>query len=121
MAKLHFTDIVAMAKSGWTPDAVNSMLDRFEAINAKDEADESDPEDENKPDKSNKNSSADDHEEADDNSNDSSNEDEKDKEIASLKAQVEQLQKDNSHQNNDSGEKKTLDDLVDDIFREFYD
>lgn len=113
MAKLHFTDIVAMAKSGWTPDAVNSMLDRFEEINSKDESDDHEEESH----EGEENSPGDESDSPDD----ESDQDEKDKEIAALKAQVEQLQKDNSHQNNDSGEKKTLDDLVDDIFREFYD
>ena len=111
MAKLHFTDIVAMAKSGWTPDAVNSMLDRFEEINSKDESE--DHEEESHDDEGNSPGDEND-------SHEDESDDEKDKEIAALKAQVEQLQKDNSHQNNDSGEKKSLDDLVDDIFREFY-
>lgn len=119
MAKLHFTDIVAMAKSGWTPDAVNSMLDKFEAINAKDENDESDSEGKDETDSANENDATTSNEGQDD--SDSTESDEKDKRIADLEKQVEELQKQNSHRNNGTDEQKSLDDMVDDIFKEFYD
>lgn len=54
--KIGFKDIVTLAKSGWTPDEVNSLLDRMEEVGdinspdpAEDEGDEDeidDPEDE---------------------------------------------------------------------------
>lgn len=48
--KIGFKDIVTLAKSGWTPDEVNSLLDRMEDlgdINSPDPAeDEGDDEDE---------------------------------------------------------------------------
>ena len=47
--------------------------------------------------------------------------DDKDAKIAELEQQLKDAQKDNVHQNNDSGDKKSLDDLVDDIFKEFFD
>jgi hypothetical protein len=117
---IGFTDIVAMAKSGWTPEQVNNMLDRFEAMNAKEEEkNESDSKEENEAPANEKDDAATTTEKHDD--TDSSETDEKDKRIAELESQVQKLQQDNSHQNNDSGEKKSLDDLVDDIFKEFYD
>ena len=47
--KIGFKDIVTLAKSGWTPDEVNSLLDRMEEvgdINAPDPADDEGDEDE---------------------------------------------------------------------------
>lgn len=118
MAKLHFTDIVAMAKSGWTPDQVNNMLDRFEAMNKEDEKDESDSEGKDETDSANENDATASNEGQND--SDSSEPDEKDKKIGDLEKQVEELQKQNSHRNNGTDEQKSLDDMVDDIFKEFY-
>jgi hypothetical protein len=46
--KPGFSDLVTLAKSGWTPTQVNELLDRFDAmgdLNAPDPADEDDNED----------------------------------------------------------------------------
>lgn len=116
-SKIGFTDIIALAKSGWTPDEVNKTLDRFETLNQDDEDESNENESESHEDES----ESQDNESSDESESSENEEDEKDKKIKELEAMVEKLQKDNSHQNNDSAEKKTVDDMVDDIFKEFLD
>lgn len=121
MAKVGFGDLVALAKSGWTPEQVNNTLDRLEKINESNEGDSGDnnPDDNNSSGPDNDDSNDDEPDNNDEGSNDEP--DEKDKRIAELEEQLKKAQKANVHQNNDSGEKKELDDLVDDIFKEFFD
>ena len=111
--KFGFTDLITLAKSGWTPEKVNETLDRIETMNQDDEDESNENESE-----SHENESESHEVESESSDNE---EDEKDKKIKELEAKIEKLQKDNSHQNNDSGEKKSLDDMVDDIFKEFFD
>lgn len=117
MGKIGFTDLITLAKSGWTPEKVNETLDRLETMNQGDE-DES-HEDENKSEEHETESH--DHESSSESESSNDEEDEKDKKIKELEANVQKLQAQLSHQNNDSAEKKTVDDMVDDIFKEFFD
>ena len=107
MAKFGFGDFITLAKSGWTPEAFNSALDRIETMNAAEESNENEShEGENES-----------HESENENE---SPENEKDKEIADLKKQLAAAQAHNRKQDNSGGDKKSLDDLVDDIFTEFF-
>lgn len=111
MAKIGFGDIVAMAKSGWTPEAVNNMLDRFESMNEKQEKEEQSHEDDS-------DSHEDSHKSQEDERD--SHEDEKDARIKELEEQLAAAQKHNRQQDNSGGEQKSLDNMVDDIFQEFF-
>ena len=107
MAKFGFGDFITLAKSGWTPETFNSALDRIETMNAAEESNENEShEGENES-----------HESENENE---SPENEKDKEIADLKKQLAAAQAHNRKQDNSGGDKKSLDDLVDDIFTEFF-
>lgn len=115
--KYGFGDFIALAKSGWTPEAVNSTLDRLEKMNEKEEAEETE-EDSTETETKTKESENESEKDSAGNENIS---DDKDAKIAELEQQLKDAQKDNVHQNIDSGDKKSLDDLVDDIFKEFFD
>lgn len=115
--KIGFSDIVALAKSGWTPEKVNETIDRLENLNQGDE--EESHEDENESHEHETESHE--NESHDESESSESKEDEKDKKIKDLESKIENLQTQLSHQNNDSAEKKTVDDMVDDIFKEFFD
>lgn len=117
MAKFGFGDIVALAKSGWTPEKVNETIDRLENLNQGDENESHEDESES----GEHETESHDNESHDESESSESKEDEKDKKIKDLESKVENLQTQLSHQNNDSGEKKSLDDMVDDIFKEFFD
>lgn len=119
MAKFGFGDFITLAKSGWTPEAFNSALDRIESMNAAEESNE----DESHESESESNESESESHENESESHESkseSPENEKDKEIADLKKQLAAAQAHNRKQDNSGGEKKSLDDLVDDIFTEFF-
>lgn len=114
MSKFSFGDFVALAKSGWTPEAFNSALDRIENINSQPDepAEPDEPGEPAEPAEPNTNEST----------PDEANElNEKDLKIQELEGKLEKAQKLNSGQNNDTTEKKTVDELVDDIFKEFFD
>lgn len=117
MGKIGFTDLITLAKSGWTPEKVNETLDRLETMNQGEEDESHVNESESHEDETESH----DNESSGESESSENEEDEKDKKIKELGAKIEKLQKDNSHQNNDSAEKKTVDDMVDDIFKEFFD
>lgn len=111
MSKFSFGDFVTLAKSGWTPEAFNNALDRIENINSQPD-EPAEPDEPGEPAEPNTNEST----------PDEANElDEKDLKIKELEGKLEKAQKLNSGQNNDTAEKKTVDDLVDDIFKDFFD
>ena len=120
MSKVGFGDLVALAKSGWTPEHVNNTLDRLEKINQYDEEKLQENEDESQEDESgsgNNNYKPDASQAGDEESEDSS----KDARIKELEDQLAAAQRANRGQNHDQDEKKTLDDMVDDIFKDFFD
>lgn len=120
MAKFGFGDLITLAKSGWTPEAFNNAMDRIEALAAKESNDNSGAEGADIPDESN---------EADLKTDETGAEgadvpeesDDKDAKIAELEKQLAEAQKHNRQQNNDSGEQKSLDEMVDDIFKDYFD
>ena len=114
MAKFGFGDFITLAKSGWTPEAFNSALDRIETMNAAEESNENESHEGENESHEGENES---HESENENE---SPENEKDKEIADLKKQLAAAQAHNRKQDNSGGDKKSLDDLVDDIFTEFF-
>ena len=99
MAKFGFGDLITLAKSGWTPEAFNNAMDRIEALAAKESNGNSGAEGADVPEES----------------------DDKDAKIAELEKQLAEAQKHNRQQNNESGEKKSLDEMVDDIFKDYFD
>lgn len=118
MAKFGFGDIITLAKSGWTPDAVNNIIDRMEALPADDDSDNSDSKGADDSDNLDDSKGADD---SDDSKGAEDDSDDKDAKIAELEKQLAEAQKQNRQANHDTGEKKTIDDLVDDIFKEYFD
>ena len=111
MAKIGFSDIITLAKSGWTPDAVNATLDRLEKMNESDEHEDHEEHEEIVPDEPEEDVPEDSEDDAPD---------EKDLKIAQLEKQLQDAQRQNVHENQQS-DKKSLEDMVDDIFKEFYD
>ena len=112
MEKFKFTDLITLAKSGWTPDEVNKVIDRFETL-----ADESIEESTGADDSTIEKSSEESKEEsigADDSEID------KDAKILELENKLAEAQKINRQQNNDTGEHKTVDEMVDDIFKDYF-
>lgn len=116
-------DFVTLAKSGWTPETVNNVLDRMEKIpdEKETEGDEDIPEDSG-------NSSEDESgkDAVSNNSSDSIIETLK-KENETLKSDNEKLKTDlaaaqaaNRNADNSNRDSKTIDEMVDDIFKEFY-
>ena len=82
--KFNISDFVKMATSGWTPEAFNNAMDRIEKMN-------SEPE----------------HEEPE-----STEVNEKDAIIASLQAQVKDLQNKNVHQSAPENNQQTDEDII---------
>lgn len=119
--KIGFRDIITLAKSGWTPENVNSVLDRFEQMDTSEESEETKGADGSEDSKGADGSSDSDESVETKGAEDPTDLDEKDKKIAELEKQLEAAQKENRSQNNDSGDKKTIDDLVDDIFKDYFD
>ena len=121
MSKVGFGDLVALAKSGWTPEQVNNTLDRLEKINQDDEEkSQEDNNNESQEDESGPGNN-DDKPDASQASNEESEDSSKDARIKELEEQLAAAQKANRGQNHDQDEKKTLDDMVDDIFKEYFD
>lgn len=120
MSKVGFGDLVALAKSGWTPEQVNNTLDRLEKINQDDEEKSQEDNNESQEDESGPGNN-DDKPDASQASNEESEDSSKDARIKELEEQLAAAQKANRGQNHDQDEKKTLDDMVDDIFKEYFD
>lgn len=117
-SKITFKDMIALAKSGWTPKDVNSMIDRFENMNDSISSDASvlSPEDVEAGeavDTLPAETSSNEVEEA------SHNNDDKDNKIIELESKIAELEKKNS-QVEISSEQKSLDDMIDDIFKEYF-
>lgn len=121
--KLGLMDFVTLAKSGWTPETVNNVLDRMEKLpdEKETEGDEDVPEDsgDSSEDEGSENS-------ASGNTSDSIIETLK-KENETLKSDNETLKSDlaaaqaaNRNADNSGNGSKTVDEMVDDIFKEFY-
>lgn len=114
--KLGLMDFVTLAKSGWTPESVNGVLDRMENLpdESEDEKEDIDaPEDNKDKDK-------------DEDSKDSESTDSSDM-LAALKEENEKLKSDlaaaqaaNRGKDNSDKDSKTIDEMVDDIFKDFY-
>ena len=92
--KFNISDFVKMATSGWTPEAFNNAMDRIEKMNSEPEHEE--PE-----------STEVEHEEPE-----STEDDEKDALIASLQAQVKDLQNKNVHQSAPENNQQTDEDII---------
>lgn len=121
--KLGLMDFVALAKSGWTPETVNKVLDRMEKLpdEKETEGDEDIPEDSNDTSENEGCENA-----ASNNTSDSIIEALK-KENETLKSDNETLKSDlaaaqaaNRNADNSNKDSKTIDEMVDDIFKEFY-
>lgn len=79
--KPGFSDLVTLAKSGWTPTQVNELLDRFDSmgdLNVPDQADEDDNEDDEDIDVENQDQDESDEDEDDNVSDDDSEDDDTD-------------------------------------------
>ena len=92
--KFNISDFVKMATSGWTPEAFNNAMDRIEKMNSEPEHEE--PE-----------STEVEHEEPE-----STEVNEKDAIIASLQAQVKDLQNKNVHQSAPENNQQTDEDII---------
>lgn len=114
--KLGLMDFVTLAKSGWTPETVNNVLDRMEKLpdEKETEGDEDIPEDSND---TSENEGGEDS--ASNNSSDSIIEALK-KENETLKSDLAAAQAANRNADNSGKDSKTVDEMVDDIFKEFY-
>ena len=121
--KLGLMDFVTLAKSGWTPETVNNVLDRMEKIpdEKETEGDEDIPEDSDNPSEDEGGEDA-----ASNNSSDSiiealkkDNEALK-KDNVTLKSDLAAAQAANRNADNSGKESKTIDEMVNDIFKEYY-
>ena len=113
--KITFKDMIALAKSGWTPQAVNDMIEKFDSMNiSKSSESLLVPEDDKAGDESPAETSSE--ETLEDNSEDNSEDKTK---IIELEKKIADLEKKNS-QKPISSEQKSLDDMVDDIFKEYF-
>lgn len=125
MSKFGFGDFITLAKSGWTPETFNAALDRIETMNAAEADDGDQNQDDANQNQNDANQNQDDANQNQDNAtqnqDDVNQQDEKDARIAELEKQLKAAQQHNRQQDNSGGEQKTLDDLVDDIFTEFFD
>lgn len=114
--KITFKDMIALAKSGWTPQSVNEMIEKFDSMNISNSSvnPSAVPEDDKAGDESPAETSSE--ETLEDNSEDNSEDKTK---IIELEKKIADLEKKNS-QKPISSEKKSLDDMVDDIFKEYF-
>lgn len=116
MSKFNFSDLITLAKSGWTPDEVNKTIDRFEALAAKEAEEIDEPEGaEGSTDLDNSSTEP----EGAEGSTGTTEESEKDAKIAQLEKELAEAQA-NNRGSNFQAETKTTDELVDDIFKEFF-
>ena len=121
--KLGLMDFVTLAKSGWTPETVNNVLDRMEKL-----PDEKETEgDKDIPEDSNDSSENEGSEGAESNNSSDSIIEALKKENETLKSDNETLKSDlaaaqaaNRNADNSGKDSKTVDEMVDDIFKEFY-
>lgn len=115
--KIGFRDMIALAKSGWTPKDVNDLIDRFDSMNQPPEGEEDETQEIESESKDVESESKDDDSESQD--VESNEESKSSAEIVELKKKIADLEKKNSQQNIQS-EQKSLDDMVDDIFKEYF-
>lgn len=115
--KIGFRDMIALAKSGWTPKDVNELIDRFDSMNQSPEGEEDETKEVESESKDVESESPDDATESGD--NESTEEPKSSAEIIELKKKIAELEKKNSQQNIQT-EQKSLDDMVDDIFKEYF-
>lgn len=116
MGKFNFSDLITLAKSGWTPDEVNKTIDRIEALAANEADDIKEPAGaDGSTDSDNSNIDP----EGAEGSTDSNEESEKDAKIAQLEKELAEAQA-NNRGSNFQNETKTTDELVDDIFKDFF-
>ena len=97
--KFNISDFVKMATSGWTPEAFNNAMDRIEKMNSEPEDEEPEHEEPEEPEPE--------YEEPE-----STEVDEKDAIIASLQAQVKDLQNKNVHQSAPENNQQTDEDII---------
>jgi len=102
--KFNISDFVKMATSGWTPEAFNNAMDRIEKMNSEPEHEE--PES-TEVEHEEPESTEVEHEEPE-----STEVDEKDAIIASLQAQVKDLQNKNVHQSVPENNQQTDEDII---------
>lgn len=102
--KFNISDFVKMATSGWTPEAFNNAMDRIEKMNSAPEHEEPESDE---PEHEEPESGEPEHEEPE-----STEPDEKDALIASLQAQVKDLQNKNVHQSAPENNQQTDEDII---------